>query len=166
MLASLHVVIAAAFFAPATSALVADDNPFTKHGKLRIARSGTYIEHTDGTPFFFLADTAWTGPALSTVADWKFYLADRKKKGFTAIQFNCVSPWRTAPTDRAGRTSYSIKAGRLIPNEEFFKQLDERLRAINDAGLLAVPVLIWRTKREMRASISPRSRLSRSWSSR
>ena len=38
-------------------------DPFAAHGKLRVAKSGTYLEHADGTPFFVLADTAWTGPA-------------------------------------------------------------------------------------------------------
>ena len=147
MRAALPTLIAAALLVPATSALGADENPFVKHGKLRVAKSGTYLQHADGTPFFFLADTAWTGPALSKAEEWKSYLADRKKKGFTAIQFNCVSPWRTAPTDRAGRTSYSIKDGKLIPNEAFFEQLDARLKAINEAGLLAVPVLAWAHKK-------------------
>jgi hypothetical protein len=147
MLTILQALLAATLIVPATSALGADDNPFVKHGKLRISKSGTYLEHADGAPFFFLADTVWTGPALSTEADWKLYLADRKKKGFTAIQFNCVSPWRTAPTDREGRTSYSIKDGKLVPNEAFFQQLDARLKAINDVGLLAVPVLAWAHKK-------------------
>ena len=117
-----------------STTISANDNAFAKHGRLRVAKSGTHLEHADGTPFFFLADTAWTGPALSTEEEWKLYLDDRKKKGFTAIQFNCVSPWRTAPTDREGRTAYSIKDGKLIPNEEYFRQLDARLKAINDAG--------------------------------
>jgi hypothetical protein len=143
----LRVVVAPLLLVLATPALGADDNPFTKHGNLRVAKSGTNLEHTDGTPFFFLADTAWTGPALSTEEEWKLYLADRKKKGFTAIQFNCVSPWRTAPTDRDGRTAYSIEDGKLVPNEDFFKQLDARLKAVNDAGLLAVPVLVWAHKK-------------------
>ena len=56
-------------------------------------------------------------------------------------------PWRTAPTDREGRTAYSIKDGKLVPNEAFFKRLDARLKAINDAGLLAVPVLVWAHKK-------------------
>jgi Protein of unknown function (DUF4038)/Putative collagen-binding domain of a collagenase len=126
----------------------ADNNPFAKHGKLRVAKTGTYLEHTDGTPFFFLADTAWTGPALSTEADWKFYLEDRKKKGFTAVQFNAICPWRTAAMDLEGHTAYSIvKDGSLSINEAYFKRLDARLKAINDAGLLAVPVLIWAHKK-------------------
>src|SRR3954464_7950814 len=103
---------------------------FAQHGRLRIAASGTHLEHTDGTPFFFLADTVWTGPALSTAEDWQFYLADRKQKGFTAIQFNMASPWRTAPTDREGRTSYRLEASNLIPNEDFYRQVDDRMQAI------------------------------------
>jgi hypothetical protein len=131
----------------ACAPLIAQDNPFHKHGRLRVAKSGTHLEHADGTPFFFLADTAWTGPALSTDADWALYLKDRKAKGFTAIQFNCVSPWRTAPTDTEGRTSYTITGGKLVPNEEFYKKLDARIKAVNDAGLLAVPVLVWAHKK-------------------
>jgi hypothetical protein len=125
----------------------AADNPFAAHGRLRVAKSGTHLEHADDTPFFFLADTCWTGPALSTAEDWDFYLKDRKAKGFTAVQFNCLSPWRTAPTDAEGRTAYDFKDGKLVPNEGFFKRLDARLKAVNDAGLLAVPVLAWAHKK-------------------
>src|SRR5437868_14462334 len=108
------------------SAAVAADTPFSKHGRIRVAKSGTYLEHADGTPFFFLADTCWTGPALSTAEDWAFYLKDRKAKGFTAVQFNAISPWRTAPTDAEGRVAYDIKDGKLIPNEAYFIRLDAR----------------------------------------
>lgn len=139
----LSLLVLFAFAAIAAGA----DSPFEKHGRLRVARSGTYLEHADGTPFFVLADTCWTGPALSSEADWAVYLADRKKKGFTAIQFNMVSPWRCAPTDAEGHPSYTIRDGKLIPDEAFYRRLDARLKAINDAGLLAVPVLCWAHKK-------------------
>lgn len=142
-----HICILAVAAACAQPGLVfAQDNPFVQHGKLRVAKSGTHLEHADGTPFFFLADTTWNGPALSTAEDWQLYLQDRKSKGFTAIQFNAVCPWRSAPTDLEGRTAYTITDGKLIPNEQFFKRLDARLKAVNDAGLLAVPVLVWAHK--------------------
>ncbi len=119
------------------------ETPFTKHGRIQVAKSGTHLEHTDGTPFFFLADTCWTGPAFSTEKDWNKYLQDRVKKGFTAIQFNMASPWRCAPTDAEGNSSYTLMDAKLIPNEMFYKRCDARLKAINDAGLLAVPILCW-----------------------
>ncbi len=142
----VHFFVALAALIPA-GASKADDNPFAKHGKLRVAKSRTHLEHTDGTPFFFLADTVWSGPALSTEADWKLFLENRKKKGFTAIQFNCLSPWRAAPTDREGRVAFTIADGKLLPNEDFFRQLDARIKAINDMGMLAVPVLAWAHKK-------------------
>ncbi len=126
---------------------VAADDPFAAHGRLRVAKSGTHLEHADGTPFFVLADTCWTGPALAGEKDWKTYLDDRVKKGFTAVQFNVVSPWRTAPTDAEGNTSYVLTDGKLTLNEKFYTRMDARLKAINDAGLLAVPVLVWAHKK-------------------
>lgn len=121
--------------------------PFDTHGPLRVAKSGTYLEHSDSTPFFVLADTCWTGPALSTEKDWQTYLVDRKKKGFTAVQFNMVSPWRTAPVDAEGNASYTVENGKLKINEAFYKRLDARLKAIRDTGLLPMPVLIWAHKK-------------------
>ncbi len=120
--------------------------PFDSHGPLRVAKSGTYLEHSDGTPFFVLADTCWTGPALSTEKEWLTYLDDRVKKGFTAVQFNMVSPWRTAPTDAEGNKSFTVENGKLKINETFYQRLDARWKAMRSAGLLPLPVLIWAHK--------------------
>lgn len=122
-------------------------NPFLANGPLRVARAGTFLQHQNGKPFFFLADTCWTGPALSTAPDWDEYLRDRARKRFTAVQFNCLSPWRTAPTDANGQVAYELKDGRAVPNVHFFHRLDQRLHAVNLAGLLAVPVLAWAHKK-------------------
>lgn len=117
-------------------------NRFLKHGPIRVAASGAHLEHADGTPFFWLGDTVWNGPMLSTKADWATFLQDRVAKHFTGIQFNSLAPWRTAPTDREGRVAFvGTKDVRI--NRTFFRQLDERMDAMNDQGLLAAPVLIW-----------------------
>ena len=34
---------------------------FEKHGQVRVARDHRHLEHADGTPFFWLADTVWNG---------------------------------------------------------------------------------------------------------
>lgn len=125
--------------------LVEPINRWSRHGCLRIAQCGRHLAHEDGTPFFYLADTAWNGPLLSNEDDWAAYLADRSAKGFTAIQFIMMAPWSAAYTDADGRTAFDRNAPFKI-NEDFFLRMDARVDAINAAGLLAVPVLAWAAK--------------------
>ena len=122
------------------------DNDFDRHGPLRIGDSKTHLAHRDGTPFFFLADTCWTGPALSSPSDWTDYLADRKLKGFTSIQYNALSPWRAAATDAEGRLPYVLEPEFAI-NPEYFNRLDTKIDAINDGGMLATHVMVWANKK-------------------
>src|SRR5580658_5674219 len=37
------------------------DNPFYRHGPLRASQNRRFLEHMDGTPFFWLGDTWWMG---------------------------------------------------------------------------------------------------------
>jgi hypothetical protein len=114
--------------------------PFDSHGRIKVAPGGRYLAHADGTPFFYMADTAWSGALSSGAEDWRAYLADRRAKGFTAIQFILMAPWAACPTDAEGRVAYT---GDNALNHDFFTRMDDRVQAINDAGLLAVPVLAW-----------------------
>jgi hypothetical protein len=117
-------------------------NRFLRHGVLRVAESGTYLEHADGTPFFWLGDTVWTGPAFATLEDWKTYLSDRAAKKFSVIQYNIVCPWRTAPTDREGNRAFEGDKNVRI-NPKFYQRLDRFMDAINGEGFAASPILMW-----------------------
>jgi hypothetical protein len=58
-----------------------------QRGALQISDNKRYFEHADGTPFYWLGDTWWTG--LSDRLSWdgfKRLTADRKAKGFTLVQ--------------------------------------------------------------------------------
>jgi hypothetical protein len=117
-------------------------NPLTCHGPLRVSDDRTHLTHIDGTPFFYLADTAWNGALLSSDGDWETYLADRAGKGFTAIQFITHAPWSGALTDVDGRTAFTGDAKRPV-DTAFFDRIARRIAQINAVGLLAVPVLAW-----------------------
>ncbi|MHC4355956.1 MAG: apiosidase-like domain-containing protein [Planctomycetota bacterium] len=112
-----------------------------KRGELRLAKNRRYFEHADGTPFFFLSDTVWCGPLLSDPDDWDIFLKDRVAKEFTAIQF-VMTQWRMAKTDADGNPTFTGKE-KIAVNPAFFQRMDKYVDAINDAGLLAVPVLLW-----------------------
>ncbi len=54
--------------------------------RLRVSPDGHFLQHADGTPFFYLADTAWMLANKLTEAEARRLFEDRAAKGFTAIQ--------------------------------------------------------------------------------
>jgi len=115
---------------------------FAGHGPIRVSGDGRFFVHDDGTPFFFLADTAWNGALLSTRDDWDTYVRTRADQGFSAVQF-VTTQWRAAPDgDLNGERAYT-GTDKIVINPAFFQRLDEKVAALNRAGLLAVPVMLW-----------------------
>lgn len=115
---------------------------FEQHGPLRLSANRRYLTHADGTPFFFLSDTAWNGPLRSRPDEWNQYLSDRVRQKFTAVQW-VATQWLAAPDgDWRGEKAFS-GIERIEINPIFFQQLDAKMDAINRAGLLSVPVLLW-----------------------
>ena len=55
-------------------------------GPLRVASNGRTLEHEDGTPFFYLGDTAWQLFHRLNREEADRYLCDRAAKGFTVVQ--------------------------------------------------------------------------------
>lgn len=117
------------------------DNAFLRHGPVRTSRDRHSFTYADGTPFFWMGDTAWNGALLSSERDWRDYLGDRAGKRFSAIQF-VMTQWRTAYTNAEGQVAYTGRE-RIEIRPEFFRRMDARIEAINRAGLLAAPVLLW-----------------------
>ncbi|MGI5818703.1 MAG: DUF4038 domain-containing protein [Armatimonadota bacterium] len=106
-------------------------------GPLRVADDRRHLEHADGTPFFWLADTAWNGALRATEADWAEYLALRHEQGFTAIQF-VTTQWRGWPTAGVFDDSDGLDV-----SVEAFRRLDGMLAMVNSRGLVASPVMLW-----------------------
>lgn len=112
-------------------------NLLRARGPLKLSANRRHLVHSDGTPFFWLADTAWNGVLKARAAHWDAYLATRKSQGFTAVQF-VATQWRAYD----GEPAYTAKNDIRI-NPEFFRRLDAKVKAINDAGLVAAPVMMW-----------------------
>lgn len=127
---------------------------FAQHGPIRISPDGRYLVHDDLTPFFWLADTAWNGPLKATDAEWQEYLQTRAQQKFTAVQW-VTTQWRAAPDgNRQGELAFTGKE-RIAINPAFFQKLDRRVEAMNRAGLLSVPVLLWAIQGGANPQINP-----------
>lgn len=131
-----------------------DHNRFAQHGPVRVAQGKTWLEHADGTPFFWLADTAWNGPLKATDDEWDDYLEIRLRQGFSAVQW-VTTQWRAAPDgDREGVRAYA-GSDRIRIDVEFFQRLDRKVEAIERAGLLNLPVLLWAIGSGSDPSVNP-----------
>jgi hypothetical protein len=111
---------------------------FHKHGQVRVARDQRHLEHADGTPFFWLADTVWNGARASETKDWDFYAQTRAYQRFTVAQ------WAVAPGDDVKKQpAYTGLPERIAINPDFFKRLDAKLDVLSQAGILSaiVPLL-------------------------
>ena len=116
-------------------------------GPLRISSNRRYLEHEDGTPFFWLGDTWWT--ALSTRLRWpeefKLLAADRKAKGFSVLQVVVGVP----PDDSVDGAKNPNEAG--LPwtkdwssiNPAYFEMADRRLLWLAGEGFRLLLVPCW-----------------------
>ena len=100
-----------------------------------------YLSYSDGTPFFWLACTAWNGALKSTKEDWDYYLTQRKSNHYNTIQL-VTTEWRGCDKNPEGQTAIE-GTGKIKIHPEFFQRIDERIDAANDKGLLVSPVILW-----------------------
>lgn len=119
----------------------AGNNPLYRNGTIRVSADRRFLVHADGTPWFWLSDTAWNGALKADLGSWATYIADRKSKNFTAVQF-VTTQWLAGSGNADLRVAY-LGREKIWIDPVFFQWMDERVDALNDAGLVAVPVLIW-----------------------
>ncbi len=67
--------------------------PWTAHGRLVVSANGRFLQHSDGTPFFYLGDTGWQLFKNLNRADVETYLENRRLKGFNVIQAVALDEW-------------------------------------------------------------------------
>jgi len=122
----------------------AGDNPLLRHGPLRRSADGPYLEHLDGTPFFWLADTWWMGLCrrLSWPTDFQTLAADRARKGFTAIQIVAGLYPDMPAFDARGENEAGCpwEAGWTRIDPAYFDMADLRIHHLVEKGL--VPCLL------------------------
>ena len=115
---------------------------FERHGPVRVSSNRRFLEHADGTPFFWLADTGWNAALLSTPEEFQYYVDQRSRQRFSAVQW-VTTQWRAAPEgDRLKERAYTGRE-RISVNPQFFQRLDAKVNQLNRGGLLSAPVLLW-----------------------
>ena len=123
------------------------DNPLFRHGPLRVSANRRYLEHLDGTPFFWLADTWWMGLCRRLVwpGEFQTLTADRVEKGFTVIQIVAgLYPDMPAFDERgANEAGFPWEEGFSRINPRYFDMADLRIDHLVRSGLVPCIVGCW-----------------------
>jgi len=125
----------------------AGDNPLYARGPVRASADGTHLEHVDGTPFFWLADTWWMGLArrLRWPEDLQRLCADRTQKGFSVVQivaglYPDMPAFDPRCENEAGQP-WGPEFARVSP--AYWDAADLRIQWLVDRGIVPAVVGCW-----------------------
>jgi len=123
-------------------------NPLFKHGPLRVSNNRRYLEHIDGTPFFWLSDI-WIYATTKRVVwpqDFRMLTEDRVRKGFSVIALTAG----LVPRRPVLLSEYDANEGGLPYDENFtrinpayFDMADLRIEHLVDSGLMPMLYGCW-----------------------
>ena len=118
---------------------------FQEHGWLRASDDGRYLSHADGTPFFWLSDTAWEMASGSTDSEVQPYVRDRIAKGFNGVFMVVNSHYYNYPRHIINQEGewYLMSEDRSLPNPRYFDHLDRLITEMNEAGMVVSLVPLW-----------------------
>ena len=116
------------------------------HGKLSVSENRRYLIHNDGTPFFYLGDTAWQLFARLNCAETEKYLENRRAKGFTVIQAVVLAELDGLNTPNANGDKPLIENDPTRPNEAYFKHVDTVVELARGKGIYIGMLPTWGDK--------------------
>jgi len=114
--------------------------------QLRVSDNGRFLVYEDGSPFFYLGDTAWELFHRLDREEADQYLENRAAKGFTVIQavalaqlggLNDPNPYGHTPLRNNDPAQ---------PNEDYFEHVDYIVRRANELGLIVGLLPSWGSK--------------------
>lgn len=114
-----------------------------KLGRLRVAANQRYLEFDDGTPFFYLGDTAWELFHRLTLDEAQFYLANRAAKGFNVIQAVALAELGGTDIPNANGDLPLLHRDPALPNESYFRHVDAIVQAAEGLGLFIGMLPTW-----------------------
>ena len=124
------------------------DNSLLKHGFLRPSSNRRYLEHQDGTPFFWLGDTWWMGLAerLTWPEGFQTLAANRRERGFTVIQLVMgLFPLAESQFDPrcCNEAGHPWEEGYSRVRPEYFDMADLRIQWLVRSGLVPYIFACW-----------------------
>lgn len=110
---------------------------------LTVSENGRYLVHTDGTPFFYLGDTAWALFHRLDREEADTYLRNRAEKGYTVIQAVVIAEISGLTRGNAYGDRPYIAQDSTRPRESYFAHVDWIVDRAESLGLYVGMLPTW-----------------------
>jgi hypothetical protein len=117
-----------------------------KLGNIKVTSDGRYLQYEDGTPFFWLGDTAWELFHRLTKSEIEQYLENRSAKGFNVIQAVALAEFNGLLKPNMNGDIPFNNLDPEQPNEKYFAFLDQVIVSAAAKGLYIGLLPTWGDK--------------------
>lgn len=125
------------------------------HGKLKVSENKRFLVFEDGTPFFYLGDTAWELFHRLSKEESIKYLDNRREKGFTVIQAVILAEidGLNVPNREGNKPLLNNDPAKI--NEAYFVHVDWVIREAEKRGMLIGLLPTWGDKWNLKWGVGP-----------
>ena len=102
------------------------------HGRLMVSDNYRFLMHQDGTPFFWLGETAWLMPQRLNRDEVKFYLQCCAEAGYNMVQVQVLNEM----------PSYNVY-GQSSDTEGYWQHMDHIVQTAEQQGIYIGMVTVW-----------------------
>lgn len=119
-----------------------------EHGKLKVSDEGRYLKHEDGTPFFWMGETAWLMPERLNRDEVEYYLGQCQAAGYNVVQIQTVNsvPAMNCYGQYSHPDGYNFKNIDRKGVYGYWDHLDFLVKAAARRGIYVGMVCIWGNK--------------------
>jgi hypothetical protein len=117
-----------------------------KNDNIRVSSNGRFLQKVDGTPFFYLADTAWELFHRLTLEEIEFYLDIRRSQGFNVIQAVLISEMDGLRVPNFYGQVPMTNMNPDMPNHEYFDFVEKVLKLAESKEVYLALVPVWGDK--------------------
>jgi len=125
------------------------------HGKLKVSDNNRFLVFEDGTPFFWLGDTAWELFHRLSKDEAEKYLENRREKGFTVIQAVVLAELDGLNTPNAEGEKPLICNDPTKINEAYFQHVNWVIKKAEEKGLFIGLLPTWGDKWNKKWGVGP-----------
>lgn len=125
------------------------------HGRLEVHPDKRFLCHADGTPFFYLGDTAWELFHRLDETEIDTYLENRREKGFNVIQAVILAELDGLNTPNKNGDRPLLGNDPRKPNEAYFAWVDKVIRKAAGKGMYIGLLPTWGDKVDVQWGTGP-----------